>query len=205
MGSTLEGLNPKVLVARAQLGTALWLFLQHKDPISVHSLAAGAAEVLYGFGKHTNQQMVSTHILASTPEMTEKDLTRLRGQHWNAFKHFFGRDHKTPRDDAELIESFNDLHNDAILFTAWGDYGAVRGGLPIEAQVFQVWWYANNEEKLAPAADKGFRAIFPQLPTYPRTEQKRRLRRVIDKYKRDKEVLNDPRTEVAPLVARAPD
>jgi hypothetical protein len=196
-------LDPKILVARAQLGTALWLFIHHKDPISVHSLAAGAAEVLYGIGKHTNQQMVSTHILSSEPSMTEKDLTRLRGQHWNAFKHFFGPDHKTPRDDAELIESFNDHHNDAILFTAWGDYGVVRGGLPVEAQIFQVWWYANNEPKLAPGARTEFRQIFPDLPTFSRSEQKRRLRRVIDKFKGDRRVMQDPRTEAGPLMAGA--
>lgn len=125
-------MEAKIAVARAQLGTALSLYLSDKDPISVHSLAA-AAELLAGIGKQANAKTISGHILETNPDMKESELARLRAKHWNAFKHLYEIDKRTLRSDDEVIAEFEDRHNDALLFTAWGDYGAVRGALPIEA------------------------------------------------------------------------
>ena len=68
---------------------------------------------------------------------------------------------------------------------------------PVAAQAFQVWWYALNEEKLSPDADLGvMRTAFPDARQQPRAEQKPRLRRVIEKYRKNRELLADPATEV---------
>jgi hypothetical protein len=195
-------LEAKIAVARAQLGTALSLYLDDKDPISVHSLAAGAAELLFGIGEQISVATISRHILETNPDMKVSELTRLRSKHWNAFKHLYGRDQKTLRDDDDIIAGFEDRHNDALFFTAWGDYGAVRGGLPIAAQVFQVWWFATNESSLSPEADRSFRKLFPGISSQSRKEQKRRLRRAVEKYRNDTKIILDPRTEKLPLVSR---
>ena len=72
----------------------------------------------------------------------------------------------------------------------------VQKRLPVGAQVFQVWWYALNEEKLSPDADVGkIRAAFPDIRQQPRDEQKRRLRRAIEKYRKDRALLAHPATE----------
>ena len=68
--------------------------------------------------------------------------------------------------------------------------------MPIAAQVFQVWWYALNEDKLSDDADVSiFRSAFPEIMKADRPEQKRRLRRKIEKYRDDKNLLADPATE----------
>ena len=55
-----------------------------------------------------------------------------------------------------------------------------------------------DEEKLSPDADMGVvRTAFPDIRQQPRAEQKRRLRRSIEKYRKDRKLLADPATEVA--------
>jgi hypothetical protein len=57
-----------------------------------------------------------------------------------------------------------------------------------------------NEEKLAPGSDLDtIRSVFPAIMMADRTEQKRRLRRVVEKYRNNVETLADPRTEKNPL------
>jgi hypothetical protein len=69
------------------------------------------------------------------------------------------------RDDEELFARFDDTVNDASLFIGWWDYqAAAQGKLPVAAQVFQVWYYADYEEKLAPDADLArIREAFPDI------------------------------------------
>ena len=86
------------------------------------------------------------------------------------------------------------------IFIGWHDYFAVTGRLPLPAQVFQLWYFALNEEKLVPSANfDTIRAAFPALTKSDRAEQKRRLRRMVEKYRNDPKTLRDPRTENNPL------
>ncbi len=71
------------------------------------------------------------------------------------------------------------------------------------AQVFMVWWYATNEARMNPTVDPTpYRTLFPGINSDDRSEQKRRLRRVIEKYRKNKDILSDPHTEIVPLVQR---
>jgi len=75
----------------------------------------------------------------------------------------------------------------------------VRKRLPIEVQVFQVWWYAIYEDKLNPWTDLDeIRQMFPKVRNEPRKEQKRRLRRVVEKYRDDKKIVGRPENGSAP-------
>ena len=154
-------------------------------------------EVMEGLAETQGDQPFAMQILKTQPEMDRKAVRRLKNQYWNAFKHFF--DMKgIPREDEELLAKFSDVNNDVALFIGWLDYMRVQKCLPISAQVFQVWWYALNEEKLSGLADVGVvRSAFPDIRQQPRAEQKRRLRRSIEKWRANRELLADPATEVA--------
>jgi hypothetical protein len=131
-------------------------------------------------------------MLETVPDLDIAKLRKLQRQYWNAFKHMNERDGK-PRDDVETLAAFNDTKNDAALFVGWWDYYAVTGRLPLPVQVFQVWWYALNEEKLAPGSDlDAIRKTFPGIESCDRTERKRRLRRAVEKYRTDAATLKDP-------------
>lgn len=69
---------------------------------------------------------------------------------------------KTVRDDEALMTDFTDQTNDAVLFSGWIDYLLVTKRLPVEAQVFQVWWYATNPDSMNPDVDPSpWQTIFP--------------------------------------------
>ena len=105
-----------------------------------------------------------------------------------------------PRDDAETLAAFDDTKNDAALFVGWSDYFAVTGRIPVSVQVFQIWWFALNEEKLAPGADLDtIRKAFPDILSCDRIESKRRLRRAVEQYRNHPDVMKDARTERNPL------
>ncbi|MCK1709083.1 MULTISPECIES: hypothetical protein [unclassified Bradyrhizobium] len=185
----------KIAVARAQLVMALDLFVREKDPISIQCLACGGGEIVEGLAEVHGEDPFAMHILKDQPHMDRKAIRKLRNQYWNAFKHCF--DLKgLPRADEQLLASFSDINNDVALFVGWWDYMTVQKRLPVAAQVFQVWWYALNEDKLSPDADLGVvRTAFPDISQQPRAEQKRRLRRSIEKYRKDRNLLADPATE----------
>lgn len=196
-------MSVKIQIARAQLGTALDLFIRDKDPHSVHSLACGASEIVEGLAKEADLPSISTHILQTVPDIDQRKLKRLRNQHWNALKHFYEQDGKTVRDDQALMADFTDAANDAVLFGGWLDYLLITKRLPVEAQVFQVWWFAMNPRSMNPDADRSpWQSIFPNIDKQPRKEQKRRLRRAVEKWRESKEILQDPRTELGPLSPR---
>lgn len=193
----------KLAVARAQLGTALSLFIQDRDPISVHALACGGAEVMEGLAEQSGLATLSSHILATFPDVDFAKVKRLRNQYWNAIKHFYKADNRTAREDEDLMADFSDRANDAVLFMGWLDYMQRQARLPVEVQVFQVWWYATNESRMADHVDPTpYRSLFPGIATQSRQEQKRRLARMVEKYRRDPAILADPRTEPGRLVMR---
>jgi len=188
-------------IARSQLGTALDLFIRDKDPISVHALACGGSEIVEGLATDAKLSTLSTHILETFPDVDMRKIRALRNQYWNAIKHYHRHDNVTARDDEALMADFSDRANDAPLFMGWLDYVLLTERLPVEVQVFQVWWYATNEDKMNPDADPTpYRSLFPGIGTVGRFEQKRRLRRAVEKYRRNREILADKRTEKGPLV-----
>ncbi len=196
--------NRKLQIARAQLGTALSLFLQDKDPFSVQALACGGAELIEGLALSSGTPTLSTHIIKTFPDMDYKTIGHRRSRYWNAIKHFYQMDKKTPRDDEALLSNFSDVDNDSALFAGWFDYLSLTKRVPVEVQVFQVWWYALNEDKMNPNVDRTpFRITFPGMKGVDRREQKRRLRRKIEAYRHNKSLLADPRTEVGPLIIRS--
>jgi hypothetical protein len=167
----------KLDAARAQLVTALDLFVRDKDPISVHCLACGGGELIEGLAEVENKEPFAAHILQTQPHLDSAGIRRRRNLYWNAFKHFFDMKGERRR-DTELLQDFNDTKNDIALYIAWHDYGIVVERLPVAAQVFQVWWYALNEDKLIDDAPLDtYRTAFPDITKVDRAEQKRMLRR----------------------------
>ena len=190
----------KVAIARRQLGTALALFLDDADPVSVHCLACGGAEIADFLAKKEGGKPFSQHALDTFPEMNLAELVKLRNQYWNAMKHALKLNGEVRSDEA-LLASFDDVHNDHILFIGWYDYANAIGRLPIETQVFQAWYFANYPDKLADAAPlEPFVRLFPDIREMRRSEKKRQLRRKIAWARTQSDVMQDARTERSKLI-----
>jgi hypothetical protein len=87
----------KLRIARAQLGTALELFIRDKDAYSVHALACGGCEIIEGLAEVFGARTLSTHILETHPGIDMPQIMKLRNQHWNALKHWDGARRARPR------------------------------------------------------------------------------------------------------------
>jgi hypothetical protein len=106
----------------------------------------------------------------------------------------------------ELVRRFSDEVNDHTLFVGWHDYALAIGKMPIEAQAFQTWYFAVYQEKLDPEVDvTPYTDAFPNICSLSRSERKKALRSSIAHFRTDAEVMNDPRTENAPLISSVAD
>ncbi len=193
----------KIEVARRQLGTALALYLDDLDPVSVHCLANGGGEIAEFYAEKASGNPFISHIAEHRPDLSTKAIRDIRRQHWNAFKHAaaLGRGSKE-RDDRELLQHFDDYQNDDALFIGWIDYSRATGQMPLEAQVHQAWYLAAYPERVAPDADiEASRELFGRdLPSCTRTEQKHRLRTVVERYRSASDVMLSPLTDSRPLI-----
>ena len=190
----------KIDVARRQLGVALALFLEDLDPVSVHTLASAGGELAEYLAREVGSTPFIEHVLQTDATMTPTAYYRLARQHYNAFKHL-NRLNGTKRDDQALLAAFDDRQNHALLFIGWSDLLAATGKLPIEVQVFQVWFYASYPEKLTAKEDANrLSSAFPGLLDLSRQERKRALRAQIDLIRTNRKVMQDSRTDASPLV-----
>jgi hypothetical protein len=149
------------------------------------------------------EEPFSTHALLTFPDLNIDKIRQLQNQYWNAFKHAQTRG-GIEREDSELLERFGDEVNDHTLFVGWHDYMLAVGALPIEAQIFQAWYFALYPEKSNPEVDtRIYRQLFPMLPSKFRADQKRALRQVISSFREDADVMTHPKTDPRPLMLRA--
>src|SRR5262245_14136594 len=192
----------KTEIARRQLGTALMLFLEDSDPVSVHTLACAGCEIAEYLTHKAGEKPFSTHVLLTFPDLDIGNLRQLQNQYCNAFKHARTRG-GIERQDSELLERFGDEVNDHTLLIGWHDYQQAVGTLPIEAQIFQAWYFALYPEKLNPEVDTTtHQRLFPMLPSKSRADQKGALREVISSFRENAEVMTDPKTAPRPLMLR---
>jgi hypothetical protein len=193
----------KTEIARRQLGSALALFLEDSDPVSVHTLACAGCQIAEHLTRKAGEEPFSTHALLIFPDLESGDIRREQNKYWNAFKHA-RTGGGIEREDSDLLERFDDQVNDHTLLIGWYDYWLAVRTLPIEAQIFQVWYFALYTEKLNPEVDTTTnQRIFPMLPSKSRADQKWYLRQAISSFRKNAEVMTHPQTDPRPLILPA--
>jgi hypothetical protein len=141
----------KTHIARWQLGVALALFLEDLDPIVVQVLACTAGEVAEYLAVKASGQPFTARALATFRNNSWRDIRRVRNQFWSSFR--YATTHDDDQDGySTLMSGFSDVQNDHALLVGWHDLMASKK-LPIEAQVFQSWYFALYQEKLGSKAD----------------------------------------------------
>src|SRR6266702_6455095 len=132
----------KIDAARRQLITAIRLFFDGGDPVSVYSLASNAWEVIDvlctsagvdSFSKQTRETLPSGHTLKYYIN--------------EPCRNFFKHDEQDPNPDSSVV--LREPNVSAILFLAVEDYIRLRQAGPVEAQVFQLWFIAVFPEKVS--------------------------------------------------------
>lgn len=179
----------KFTVARRQLLTAVEMHFNEQDPISIHTLAGAAQEILEKLSIKKGIKPFSKHILAAHPQKTEKEIHNIFNEYKNAFKHY------GMKDDDEVLKEFKETHNDHMLYIAIWDYMNYKESMPVDFQVFQAWFYCLYPERLSQNVPAVWTKSFPGLKLASRSEQKRRARATIAWALQQSEIMDSPKTE----------
>lgn len=182
----------KIDAARKQLVSAVQMFFNNGDPVSVHTLATSAWEIVYTLSKREGIEGLSSE--------TEGRLTtgkRLREDYINKpYRNFFKH---ADRDPDAVLEDFTDEANDPILILLCEDYNRYCPKAPIESQLFPIWFLAVNREKIDPKRENELTPIiethFPDIIGIDRYGQKRMGAKALQNSLQDKSLLDDPKTD----------
>lgn len=179
--------------ARRQLVTAIRLFFNDGDLVSVYSLASNAWEVIdvlctkafvESFSKQARGNLPAGHTL--TYYINEP------------CRNFFKHAERDPNPDSSVELSVANVQ--ALLFLAVEDYLRYRKGGPIEAQVFQAWFIAVFPEKVTDEPDalsklEYARRAFPGIASLALADQIEMGRKVLEAAHKNANVVGDTRTE----------
>lgn len=151
-------------LCRGLLGTATKLFIDDRDPFSVHALACTAGEHAAQLAK-CNYNRTFSEIAALVNGKRLQEIRKIRNHYWNRIKHSSDQSGALFDLNSEL-QDFSDEVNDHSLFVSWLDYTAGGFPLPIEVQVFQIWYLEKYPEKVDPAyvEEYGRTQLFVGLP-----------------------------------------
>lgn len=185
----------KLEIARRQLGMATHLYIENLDPVSITILAGNAREIIDRLADEEGKETFRDDALIGNPGLSERDYYGAANLYRNAFKHL------DRLEDQELIESFDDGHNKALLLVSWYTYGNLTGCTPIEAQCFALWFYAHEGEHLSssPVVQTGKR-FFGDMSELTTVQLKHRLIDAIKHFRLRSDAMTDERTEKSPLV-----
>ena len=139
-GGTVVKLT-KIDIAEAHIRAAVRLFFEDEHPAPVYLLACPAREVLTTLGDKIGVDTL-LHEYAANRGITLQDAVGKADQFANFMKH-------ANRDPQAVLEEFSDEDNDHILMIACKDFVQITGGLPIEAQIFEAWWYAAHIKRIS--------------------------------------------------------
>lgn len=157
----------KVQAAERQLVTAIDLFFRNADSVVIYSIACAAREIIHALCEKRKIKTFFDEVLEEYPHISKKELRRLADLYRNFFKH-------ADQDPDAVLDEFSDDANDAVIFVATHDFGRLVGGMPIEMQVFEVWFLACHPSKIRQGQEEQIASLFPDISTMTRFEKKHR-------------------------------
>jgi hypothetical protein len=128
----------KLDAAEREIVAAIQLLFDGGDPIPVYALAAAAREITTTLCEKRGVHSVVDTIQEDHPHMTRKQIHREVSKHAAFFKH-------ADQDPDGVLDSFDPAEADAVLWVACSDFGRLCGGKPVEADVFELWFYAMRD------------------------------------------------------------
>ncbi len=186
----------KLDVARRQLAVAIRLFFDERDPVSVHTLAANAWEIVDVLCINKGIESFSEQTRKNIPNGKSLKYHYINGPYRNFFKH-------ADRDPDATLDGFSDDKNDHLLFMVVEDLLRLEQTKLFECVVFQPWYLAVYEEKIAPKDREKFlpklHEIFPGIRQQTRPEKKRMGREHFQHASKDRQFLDNPQINVSEL------
>lgn len=165
-----------LVVARSQLLTAIDLFFNDRDPISVHALGGNAREMLESLCRLAAVEPITELFLRDHPHKPKKDIYAALNLYRNCFKHV-GKTWEERKDGQAILNQFDDSKNEYLLYVCVEDYLRLRGSSPFPMQVLHAWFCAVHVDLIGSACSRQkFVNLFPDLSQMNRYQQKRAAR-----------------------------
>jgi len=178
--------------------TAIDLFFNDRDPVSVQALAGNARELFESLCRLENIEPM-TELLVRDNHRERKDIYAAMNLYRNPFKHL-GKGEAERAENQQILNQFDDSKNDPLLYICVEDYLRLRKRRsPLAMQVFQLWFVALHLDLLVDASRPQFEVrvndAFPGIRDLPRAEQKRRGLEALRNSMHDAALRTDPHTE----------
>jgi hypothetical protein len=173
----------KIDVAEAHIIAAVNLYFHDEQLASAYCLASAAREILTTLGDKTGIETI-LHELSTSSELSLEIMIKKAHEFANFFKH-------ANRNPTAVLE-FPESQLDVVLFIACHDFGRITGGMPVCAQVYEAFFWAQVFPRIQQAPHRYRQMIlnsaqkFKGVRTASREEKKRIGLRVL------KEALADP-------------
>ena len=184
-----------LVVARSQLLTAIELFFNDRDPVSVHVLASNAREILESLCKLAAVDPITELILRDRPNRSKKDIYPALNLYRNCFNHV-SETWEARKSEQATLNQFDDSENEYLLYICVEDYVRLRGSSPFPMQVLRAWFCALHSDLLGSAySPQKFCNPFSGILQMDRYRQKRVALEAIQRSSDDPDVLANPQTE----------
>jgi len=184
-----------LVAARSQLLTAIDLFFNDRDPVSVHALAGNAREILESLCRLAAVAPITELFLRDHPHKPKKDIYPALNVYRSCFKHV-GKTWEERKDYQAIFNQFDDSKNECLLYVCVEDYLRLRGSSPFPMQVLHAWFCAVHVDLVDTACSRQkFANLFPDISRMNRYQQKRAALNVIQRSSDDPQVLANPQTE----------
>jgi hypothetical protein len=156
-------------VAERQLMQAIRLFFLQQDPVSIHTLAEAAAQVLYDIGDDYGVKSLTRDIERIRPKKTKEWLAIIHSSR-NFFKH-------ADRDKLATHE-FKEIFNDMSLLDAVNMYTTIKKRWTPESFIFFVWFGLTYPHLLA--EDSPGNEILKNMHNMPSPNNKSQFSKLIE-------------------------
>jgi hypothetical protein len=184
-----------LLVARSQLLTAIDLFFNDRDPVSVHSLADNAREILESLCRLAAVEPISELLLRDHPNKPKKNIYAALNLYRNCFRQV-AKTWEERKGEQAILNQFDDTKNECLLYVCVEDYLRLRGSLPFPMQVLHAWFCAVHADLIGSVCSRRkFLNLTPEFSRMTRYQQKRAALGVLQQSCDDPQILANPRTE----------
>ena len=139
----------KIDAARRQLTVAIELYFRGFDPISIHTLAAAARNVLDNLCAHREIQ-VQIRLESMLQEIIKPEHHRMVRRKFREPENFFKH---ADRDPEETIR-FNPDSTEFMLLEAVEAYCSLTKEQPPLLMAYRGWWMLHNQDLLTDASDQ---------------------------------------------------
>jgi hypothetical protein len=157
----------KLDAAKAQVATAIWLYFEDRDPISVHTLVVAAGEIIDRICDSKGTLSMRSGLLARIVPDRRKEVIAALNKAANFFKH------ASSSKPNQVLKDFSDDRNLLGILMA-ADGLRLLSVEMVETRMFAAWVAIVEPHLMLVSPPKEFiTAVFGDIGNQPRAEQKK--------------------------------